>query len=146
MRHRSRPIYGNPFLILYGSRQKRASRRSYRPLAHLRLLNQADGPGRYPHPYQVAGMQNPLDSISEWSMSRRRGQKTSHLRQRTNVEWDSEDEMTEVVNHPRLASSRALDDGDCVGVWFFAFHSIEQPIQDFVEFTTIRLRPCSGYC
>jgi hypothetical protein len=69
-----------------------------------------------------------------------------HLRLRTKVEWDSENELTEFVNHPRLAGSRALNDGDCVGVWFSAFHLIEQPIQDFVGFTAITLLPCVRYC
>jgi hypothetical protein len=67
---------------------------------------------------------------------------TSHLRRWTNIEWDCKNEMTEVVNHPRLACSRALDDGDCVGVGFSTVHFIEHIVQIFMEFATIGLRPC----
>jgi len=73
------------------------------------------------------------------------GETTFSFCWRTKVKWNHEHEMTKLIDHPGLASSRALDDGDRVGVWHVVLHAVEDLIKDFMLLAMIWHLPCRGY-
>lgn len=62
---------------------------------------------------------------------------------RAKVERDCENELCELVNHSRFASSRALNNGHGIEEGFVAFQVVDVVIEQLMVGTMVRPLPCN---